>query len=233
MVMFSGMSPETGAELTLDHTKLTVLGTDMPGLWYGNIVMDTYIISSEINNTLSGLLVVANYSSMTQAFSHFVGYDENPALAAAETNLYVTQSALYGDLVSYNGSTINFCLEDYSAWTGKGYSGYETAYISVSLDATSNWTLTGPTTVSIFTDSDTTFSNVFSNGYNVYYDIDEATNDYLDGKTYTLNGGGKLRPQGAVSARASHSYWGGYGAMHQKHPAATAAPWGVQAPGNI
>ena len=64
--------------------------------------------------------------------------------------------------------------------------------VSLSLDSASSWSLTGNSYLTVFTDSDTTLSNIQSNGYNIYYK--SSSNSWLNGATITLNGGGKLIP---------------------------------------
>lgn len=192
-VMFSSMVKQSGASFTLDHSRLTTLGKTMPGLWFGNVAADAYIISSQINVT-SGILAVANYSQVTQDFDYYASYADNPNLAPADARIYVDESALKGDLVAYNGSTIGLSLSNYSSWTGKAYSGYKKAEFGVSLDTTSTWTLTGNVTLQNFTDTNTTLSNIFSKGYSISYNASAPANSALGGKTYHLNGGGKAIP---------------------------------------
>jgi hypothetical protein len=60
-VMFSSQVKRYGASVTLNHTKLTTLGKTMPGLWFGDLGVEAYVVSSQINTT-SCILVVANYS---------------------------------------------------------------------------------------------------------------------------------------------------------------------------
>jgi hypothetical protein len=105
----------------------------------------------------------------------------------------VTESPVTGDLVAYNGSSIDIAFKQYSCWTGAATWGYGTGYIDVHLDKTSNWTLTGDSKVDTFKDEDTSLSNVFSEGYSIYYNSSAKGNSWIKG-TVKLNGGGKLRP---------------------------------------
>ncbi|KAH7124697.1 hypothetical protein EDB81DRAFT_860912 [Dactylonectria macrodidyma] len=189
VAMFSSSTRSSGAELKLKNSKITTLGDTMPGLWFGNLIVDVVINNSEINHT-SGVLISANYSQITQEFDHYAGYEENSALSPAEVTVKVVESALGGDLVAYNGSTISFALKSYSSWVGYAYSGYGDAYFNVALDKTSNWTLTETTTVQNLTDSDKTLSNIYSNGYDLYYNASATKSRWLNGRTISLSGGG-------------------------------------------
>lgn len=200
ILMFSSAEREAGAAVNLTNSVITSLPTTAPALWFGNIIATADIVSSQLNST-SGVLVVANYSQVTQAFDYYAGYADNSDLLPAEVTLHIKESSLKGDLVAYNGSSISWELSEYSSWTGTAYSGYKKGYLAVSLDKTSNWTLTKDTYLTNFTDSDTTLGNVFSAGHNLYYDKTSSANDWLNRKTIKLNGGGKLIPasHGAIA----------------------------------
>lgn len=194
MILFSSSTREAGGAVTLDHTKLTTLGSTMPSLWFGNTIATATIIASELNNTASNLLIIANMSQVTQDFDYFAGYEQNNVISPAEATVDVYESALSGDLVAYNGSTIDLSLQQYSSWKGKAYSGYGTSYVAVHLDASSTWTLTGNTTLQNFTNTNTTLDNIYSNGFNICYNDSSVANDWLNSSTIDLQGGGKATP---------------------------------------
>ncbi|CEJ60597.1 hypothetical protein PMG11_09166 [Penicillium brasilianum] len=194
-VIFSDSAIRDGSTTILDNTKLTVLGDTMPALWAGNIIAEAHIKSSFINNSASGLLVVANYSFITQDFNYFAGYDQNKNMSPGQISVKVEDSSLSGSLVAYNESKITFNLAEHSHWTGDAKIGYNSAYIAVHLDETSTWNLTGNSALQNFSDADTSLSNVVSNGFNITYDKESKFNSALRGKTYKLRGGGFLRPK--------------------------------------
>lgn len=192
-VMFSSATRQSGAHMLLNESSLTTTASDQPALWFGNTIATADIISSEIN-AASDILVIANRSQVTQAFDYFAGYEENSSIEPAEVGITVTSSNLSGSLLALNQSKISWSLTDHSSWTGAGETGKGTAYLAVALDTTSTWVLTADTTLQNFTDQDSTFSNIQSNGFSIYYSKTADMNKYLDGKTYQLNGGGKLQP---------------------------------------
>lgn len=199
-VMFSSSERESGASINFTNSVLTALPKTAPALWFGNIIANSHLVSTQLNAS-SGVLVVANYSQVNQAFDYYAGYPDNNDLLPAEVTIVVEQSSLAGDLVAYNKSSISWSLTKYSSWDGAAYSGYGESYLAVSLDRTSNWTLTRETYLTNFTDADKTLANVFSAGHNLYYDVNSSANEWLHNKTVVLNGGGKLIPtnHGAVS----------------------------------
>lgn len=68
------------------------------------------------------------------------------------------------------------------------------ARASVSLDATSTWTLDTDAYVTVFLNADTTNANIVSNGYTIYYDSNAPENEPLGSQSYPLPGGGYLVP---------------------------------------
>ncbi|KAH7409431.1 hypothetical protein BKA64DRAFT_774156 [Cadophora sp. MPI-SDFR-AT-0126] len=189
VALFSSQDRQSGAVLSLDHTRLTATNS-IPGLWFGNTIINVTLHDSEVIN--DGVLVVANFSQITQDFDHYAGYSEQPNLQPAEVYVSVTESELTGDLVAYNSSYISWSLASYSSWTGSAYSGFGAAYFDVFLDETSTWTLTNTTTVQVLADVDCTLSNIESQGFDVYYS--SASNSYLNAQTIDLSGGGKAIP---------------------------------------
>lgn len=191
VAMFSSATRESGAKLNLTGTKFTTLGDTMPGLWFGNVIADVYLTNAQLN-TKSNVLVVANYSQITQDFDYYAGYVDNNNLQPAEVTIQVKESDLSGDLVAYNGSSISWSLNDYSFWTGAAYSGYGEVTFNISLDKTSSWSMTRDTIVQKFTDDDTSLGNIHSEGHTLYYNATE--NAWIKGKTVHLSGGGKAKP---------------------------------------
>jgi hypothetical protein len=193
VAIFSSAERESGAILSLTSSKITTLGSTMPGLWFGNTIVDVSMYDSRIV-TASGILVVANYSQITQDFDYYADYSQQPNLQPAEVYVNVAESTLVGDLVAYNSSFISWSLVSHSSWTGAAYSGFGEAYFDVSLDHTSTWTLTSTTSVQNLTDEDTTLSNIYSQGFDIYYNASAILNGYLGGKTIALSGGGNAIP---------------------------------------
>ncbi len=119
---------------------------------------------------------------------------DNLNLLPAEVSVIVEESTLVGDLVAYTSNSISWSLSTHSSWTGAACSGFGQAYFDVTLDRTSSWTLTKTTSLQNFTDKDTTFSNIKSQGLDIYYNASAVGNKYSGGKTIALAEGGKAIP---------------------------------------
>ena len=193
LVIFSSETRTSGANIDIRSSQITTNGSTVPGLWFGNTIVDVYLEDVQVA-TDSGVLVVANYSQVTQDFDYYASYEDNADLSPAEVYITVAESTLAGDLVPYNESVISWALTEYSSWAGASYSGYGSAYVDVSLDATSNWTLTATSYVSNLTDADDTLGNIDSAGFTLYYDASASLNSWLGNQTLSLTGGGSITP---------------------------------------
>lgn len=187
--IFSSSLKKSGSEQTFTNSKLTIQGDTIPAFWYGNIAAVTRLNSVEANIE-SGILAVANYSQITQDFDTYADYDDNSLMLPAEVDLYLSDSAIEGDIVAYNSSAVRLYVSSYSQWTGAAYAGSDlTAYLGVTLDSTSTWSVTADSTLDYL--SAANVSLIESNGYTVYYNKSNELNSWIDG-TVSLNGGGSL-----------------------------------------
>lgn len=191
VVAFSSQTRLEGANITFIDSTLHLLN-DTPAFWFANIIGSVTLNSTTVLDVPSDMLVVANYSQITQDFNGYYGYESNSALQPAIATVNAYESDLKGDLVAYNGSSIVFTLDSYSSWSGGAYVGFGEGYINVTMSANSNWTLTKDSTVVELANDDTTLSNIDSAGFTLYYD--SASNDWLQGQTVQLTGGGSATP---------------------------------------
>lgn len=199
-VIFSSGERQSGSELNLTNSCLSVRTEDGAGLWFGNVIATANLVSTQIN-IAPGILVVANYSQVTQDFNYFAN-----STGAAEATIMVSESNLNGDLVAYNGSSINWSLSNHSTWTCTAYSAYRESSFSVSLDATSSWTMTSDTILTNFSNADKSMSNVYSEGFNLYYDSHSISNRWLAGTTKKMHGGGHLKPASQHLHSSHHTH---------------------------
>lgn len=193
LVIFSSQVRLSGGRIDISDSRIAVTAADAPGLWFGNTIVDVSLSSTRVEPD-SGVLVVANYSQITQDFDYYASYADNSALSPAEVFISVAESTLAGDLVAYNGSYISWNLTAHSSWDGAAYSGFGDSYVDVALDATSNWTLTADSYVQNLTDVDESLANIASGGFNVYYNASALLNGWLANSTVTLSGGGSVTP---------------------------------------
>lgn len=105
---------------------------------------------------------------------------------------------LTGNVVADKISSISITLKKGSSLTGTINGGKTAKSISLTLDSTSKWSVTGDSYLTTLTlsggISGSTISQIVGNGHTVYYDSTNSANSALGGKTYQLSGGGTLKP---------------------------------------
>ncbi|NTU84888.1 MAG: hypothetical protein HGA45_36910 [Chloroflexales bacterium] len=93
-------------------------------------------------------------------------------------------------------SSVALPLQNGSSLSGAIHTDDTVKAASLTLDASSSWTVTADSHLSSLSDADgiagTTITNIIGNGRTVYYD--SAANPDLGGKTYSLASGGTLTP---------------------------------------
>ena len=100
---------------------------------------------------------------------------------------------LQGNITCDEISSIDLTLNERSTYLG-AINTEHTGDVTVSLDEDSIWDVAGDSYISSLTDEDEKLNNINSNGFTIYYDSSNSQNDWLDGKTITLQGGGELTP---------------------------------------
>jgi len=103
------------------------------------------------------------------------------------------EQTLAGDLVADADCSLQATLQNNTTLTGA------IKDAALTLDATSKWNVTADSTLTSLADasgvSGLSISNIIGNGHSVRYDASLAANKWLEGKTYTLSGGGQLLPK--------------------------------------
>ncbi len=98
---------------------------------------------------------------------------------------------LTGKIISDDHSSVSISLKNKSVLKGS------INKAAITIDGTSTWVVTGDSYLTTLSDkvgiSGTTITNIKGNGHTVYYDSSLAGNSFLDGRTYTLDGGGFLK----------------------------------------
>lgn len=156
--------------------------------------MATIGLNSVVVQAESGILVVANASTIHQSFDKwYPAGEDGRASPIANAYVYVSSSNLDGDLIAVNGSSIDWYLNDHSVWTGSARldNDVNTGALGVYLDKTSAWILTADVALQNFTGS---LDNVVSNGFSITYNASAEANAWLGGATKDLTGGGKISP---------------------------------------
>lgn len=127
----------------------------------------------------------------------------NAALSSANSDLLMVLSgdctlnadaqALSGTVTILDDATLMLNLTNGSIFTGT-FGDSLPANASVTLDASSVWSLTADTNVTVLINEDATHQNIESNGFSICYDSNAPENAPLNGQSFALPGGGFLIP---------------------------------------
>lgn len=112
----------------------------------------------------------------------------------AELTFNANNEVLSGDITCDEISSIAVSLKTKTTLKGSINTENTAKSMTLSLDKTSTWTVTGTSYLTTLTDADTDLSNIKDNGNTIYYNSSDKGNSWLNGKTITLVDGGKLTP---------------------------------------
>lgn len=152
-----------------------------------------YVNNSTGVITLSGVNVTATSGTLLKAAAGNWGISGSNGGTVIFT---ADGQTLTGNLVADSISSITAVLKNSSALTGFIDADNTAKTVNLTLDSTSTWTVTADSHLTCLSDaggiSGSTVTNITGNGHTVYYN--QSACSALGGTTYTLNGGGYLKP---------------------------------------
>lgn len=181
----------TNAKLDIIDSSITI-HADSP--WYKNAPL-FYLTNTTANINITNTKL--NYGSnilMNLASNEEYGDEGNNG---ADVTFTATDQKLAGEIIVDENSKIRLNLNK-STYEGKINTDNLSTNVDVTFDYNSQWNLTGDSYINTLTITKTDYLKknvkkyIKSNGYNVYYN--PTNNEWLEGKTYKLSGGGKLIP---------------------------------------
>jgi hypothetical protein len=182
----SGDAEGTQGTFTMTGGSLTYAATDGP-LFY--VTNSTGIIA------LKGVSLTAASGMLIQAAAGNWG---NSGSNGGTVVLTTDGQILRGNLMADSITSITATLQNGSSLTGAVNAENTARATSLSLDATSKWTVTADSHVDVLSDASgvlgSTITNIIGNGHNVCFDASSSANGALGGKTYSLVNGGQLTP---------------------------------------
>lgn len=100
----------------------------------------------------------------------------------------------WGIIVGDENSSINIEMKNSSKVAYTVNEDSKAQNVSISIDKSSQWYVTGTSYINELIMEDNNLSNIVDYGNTIYYDKTSEKNNWLEGKTIQLNGGGKLVP---------------------------------------
>lgn len=159
-----------GGALAFSGGSLATEGSDSPCV----------LLGGDGSVSLTSVALTAKGSALIQSLS-------------GNNRLTLTGMQLVTDPVIAGGAMLTLTLREGASFTGS-LGGSLPARANVDLDETSTLTLTGDTYVTALVNADVTHQNIQSNGFYLYYDSNAPENEYLNGQSYLLPGGGFIAP---------------------------------------
>ena len=153
-----------------------------------------YVTNSTGVITLKGVNVTATSGTLVNA----AGNDRWGTIGSNGGTVILTADGqtLTGNMVADSISSITAALHNGSSLTGFINSAHTAKAVNLTLDASSTWNVMADSYLTCLTDpggiSGATITTITGNGHTVYYDASACP--ALGGQTYTLNGGGTLKP---------------------------------------
>lgn len=177
------------SDLTIKDSKITVnkdsqVYQSAPLFYITNTTSVINITNTDINYGSNTLIKVSQNEK-------YGDIEDN----GGEVNFTATDQTLKGNIIVDEISSIRFNLNN-SSYKGQINGNDESKNVHVTLDKKAEWTLTGDSYLNTLTIQngriDRLARYIKSNGYNIYYNAEN--NEWLNGKTIRLSGGGKLIP---------------------------------------
>lgn len=99
---------------------------------------------------------------------------------------------LKGNVLVAKGSTLHLNLTSGSTFTGAINSAHTAGKTTLTLKGQNTWNVTKTSHLTNLVSTKAGLKNIHANGHTVYYSKHARANQWLNGKTYKLSGGGKL-----------------------------------------
>ena len=146
-----------------------------------------YVTNNKADVVLDKVSVQASSGILAKAASDRWG---RSGQNGGHLTLHAVNEAMSGEIVADDGSSILAELTQKTIWQGNATN------VSLSLDAQSQWIVTGDSSLNDLTLLDgASLKNIKDNGYTVTYNPALKSNVWLNGKSYPLHDGGKLMPR--------------------------------------
>lgn len=178
----------TNATFTSTSSRLTIKETNnyesIPMFYVTNIKATVNITDTELDYSNNILLKVVGNDTYGDIGNN-----------GGEVTFTATDQELKGNIEIDDISKVRFNLNN-SHYEGQINGNNSSKEVDITFDKTSTWTLTGDSYINTLTIQNGKISrlsrSIKSNGYDIYYNAN--LNEWLNGKTIRLSGGGKLIP---------------------------------------
>lgn len=177
---FSGAAEEGAARFTMAGGSLSAQAGPL-----------FYVTNTQAEISLTGVRLSGGDALLACAADQWGASGQN----GGHATLVARDQVLQGDIRCDALSSATIVLKGSSTLTGAINGEATAAAISLTLDADSVWNVTGDSYLTALTDSAGSLSCIRDHGHTIYYDAANEANDWLNGQTVPLDGGGTLTPR--------------------------------------
>ncbi len=188
VMIYQSMSGDTsGNEGKFNMTGGTLANTATTGPLF-------FVTNTTAYITLKGVTINAGSGTLLEA----AGTDQwGTSGSNGGTAIFTADGqSLSGDMLVDKISSLTLVLQNSSSLSGAINTANTARLVNLTLDSSSTWNVTADSYLTCLADtggiSGTSVSNITGNGHTVYYNSSACSS--LNSQTYTLNGGGYLKP---------------------------------------
>ena len=178
----SGDARKGNASMSIKNCSLFNSGTG-PFFYVTNTSASLLMENTKLESKGSELLHVSGNNSER-------GWGKKGA-NGGKLNFLAVKQNLSGDIFCDAISSLTLTLSKGSSYSGT-INALDAGKVNLVLDKKSTLTLTGDSFVNAIVNEDSSFKNISSKGYTLFYNKNAGENAYLKGATILLQGGGKL-----------------------------------------
>ena len=192
----SGDAQDGTAIFNMTNSYLTTTNNVDPLFYVTNTDAIVYLTNVTLQQN-SGLFLVAGAGSWRQNGSN-----------GGKVTFTASQQNISDDIQVDYISTLSLMLMNKSYFTGTINKMYNAKMMTLTMDASSTWNVTGTSYLTSVNNANRNMSNIIGNGFTVYYYANGNSNasSSLEGLTYNLTNGGFLKPVTTVNNQTANAF---------------------------
>ncbi|KAJ0311304.1 hypothetical protein COL516b_002012 [Colletotrichum fioriniae] len=181
---------------TLEATSLNLTVREGPAFYLATFSAEIILMNARIDNP-SGILLLADTNTASRDLERVEPQLWSGSPISSNSSLTLMDSeGISGDIVTRGGCTVTVHLLANSTWQGSANASLinNRGGLTVQIDETSNWIVAKNSFVRGLSVVGGDLGRLKDQGFTVAYDQKAPESSWLQGRTYTLQNGGKLQP---------------------------------------
>ncbi|EXF75526.1 hypothetical protein CFIO01_06262 [Colletotrichum fioriniae PJ7] len=181
---------------TLEATSLNLTVREGPAFYLATFSAEIILMNARIDNP-SGILLLADTNTASRDLERVEPQLWSGSPISSNSSLTLMDSeGISGDIVTRGGCSVTVHLLANSTWQGSANASLinNRGGLTVQIDETSNWIVAKNSFVRGLSVVGGDLGRLKDQGFTVAYDQKAPESSWLQGRTYTLQNGGKLQP---------------------------------------